>query len=210
MTLRLLFATHNRHKVEELRALVGAHLPAGALQVETLAEHDLPEPVEDGETFEDNARIKALAAYQATGLWSLADDSGLECDALAGAPGVHSARYAGEPRSDARNLQKLLTALEQVPEARRTARFRCALCLVGPREFVRAGVCEGTLLRAPRGQGGFGYDPIFVPRPEEAAALGLPTGVTLAELRAEEKNRLSHRARALMAMVPVLAEALQG
>lgn len=211
--MRLLFATHNRHKVEELQALllpalVGA--PAVArLEIVTLADLGLPEPVEDGDTLEANARIKARAAHAASGLWSLADDSGLLCDALGDAPGVQSAYYAGLPRSDERNRLALLQALEGVEDAQRGARFRCILCLVGPDdEALRGGALEGRILREARGEGGFGYDPLFVPAEGEAEAVGIPVGLSLAELRAEEKNRLSHRARAMAAMVPVLINRL--
>lgn len=209
--MRLLFATHNAHKAEELLALLrGALEPAPTIV--TLRDLGLPEPVEDGETFEANARIKAAAAHGGAGLWSLADDSGLLVDALGGAPGVHSAYFGGLPRSDERNLQKLLQVMEAHPrETERAARFRCVLCLRGPGGFeaLRSGTVEGTLLRERRGGGGFGYDPIFVPSATETASVGVPAGLTLAELSARDKNRLSHRARAVHAMVPVLAEMLR-
>ena len=213
--LRLCLATQNPHKVSELYALLTAMLPSlqGRLSLVSLAElgvHD--DVVEDGETFADNARKKAEAAHRRTGLWSLADDSGLMVDALDGAPGVHSARYAGEPRSDARNLAALLEALRGVPTAQRTARFQCTLCLVGRDALgevclLRSGRCEGTLRSDPLGLHGFGYDPLFVPNPAELHAAGLPAalcGRTFAELTADQKNRLSHRTRAVQALSPLL------
>ncbi len=219
--MRLCFATHNRGKVAELRALLDAAFSGGgeeAPAVLTLADLGVADDVvEDGATFAENAEKKAASAYQRTGLLSLADDSGLLVDALSGAPGVHSARYAGEPRSDARNLTAVLQALSEVPEGRRTARFHCTLCLCGPGGVVlRAAECEGRLLSAPLGEGGFGYDPIFVPDLEQAPEWkGLPDGAatrsgrTLAELPMAEKNLISHRARALRLMVPVILTALK-
>lgn len=218
--MRLCFATHNRGKVAELRALLSAVAPqaAGTVEVLTLSDLGVPDDVvEDGATFAANAEKKAKSAHLCTGLLSLADDSGLLVDALDGIPGIHSARYAGEPRSDARNLQKLLQALHDVPFERRTARFHCTLCLFGPQGGVlRAAECEGTLLSAPRGEGGFGYDPIFVPDPARAPEWAdLPGGVaaraerTLAELPMGDKNLISHRARALRSMVPVVLEELE-
>ncbi len=205
---RLVFATHNQGKVRELQDLC-AGLPG--LAVVTLASLGVPDDVvEDADTLLGNARKKAHAACAHTGLPALADDSGLEVDALHGAPGVHSARYAGEPRSDQRNLQKLLDALAGVPPERRTARFRCCLCLCRPapgEETVTEGTLEGSLIDAPRGTSGFGYDPIFVPAPAELAAAGLDPGLagrTLAELALEQKNRMSHRARALVRLLPAL------
>ncbi len=154
---------------------------------------------EDGLTFEDNALAKARQAAAATGLPALADDSGLEVDALGGAPGVHSARYAGLGASDAANNAKLLEALRDVAPARRSARYRCVAAFVDPArglEVTRAGACEGRLLDAPRGTAGFGYDPLFV----------LPDrGLTMAEISLDEKNRLSHRAAAFRALAQALA-----
>lgn len=224
MSVRLCFATHNAGKLRELRAVV-----AGAgVDVVTLGELGVPDDVEEtGATFEDNARLKARAAHARTGLWALADDSGLEVDALGGAPGVYSARFGGEPKSDANNRRALLSALAAVGPGAvgpgavvsagpRSGRFRCVLCLVGPsREEVRSGALEGTLLTEERGSGGFGYDPLFVPRAEDLlgvrealAKLGLLAeelvGKTLAELPLEVKNLISHRGRALQEMRPEL------
>ena len=233
--LRVVLATQNRHKVEELLALLHENAAdlVGRLQLVSLAElgvHD--DVVEDGAGFGDNALIKARAAYERTGLWALADDSGLEVTALGGAPGVHSARYGGEPRSDARNLAALLTAMTAVPAEQRGARFVCSLCLYGPAvtgddspgsaavgtaDFtarLRSGECSGSLLSSAVGAQGFGYDPLFVPDPRELADAGLTEaslmGKTYAELAVAQKNQLSHRTRAVRAMVPVLRALCDG
>ncbi|MCA1664168.1 MAG: RdgB/HAM1 family non-canonical purine NTP pyrophosphatase, partial [Myxococcales bacterium] len=156
---------------------------------------------EDAPTFVGNAEKKARAALAELGLPSLADDSGLEVDALDGAPGVLSARFAGEPSNDGANNRKLVAALDGVPDARRTARFRCALVFVdadGAR-LVAEGACEGRIGHAPRGSGGFGYDPLFFVDGDAA-------GRTMAELLPDEKNRISHRARALDQLVRALDE----
>ncbi|MBI5480464.1 MAG: XTP/dITP diphosphatase [Deltaproteobacteria bacterium] len=201
---RLVMATRNPNKVRELQHLL-ADL---AVEVLSLADRpDVPEVVEDGDTFAANAVKKASAVAAATRLPALADDSGLEVEALHGQPGVQSARYAGAGHDDAANNHKLLAALAGVPPTRRTARFRCAIALADPTGRpgaaveVREGTCEGVILDAPRGQNGFGYDPLFL-YPE--------LGRTFAELTLEEKSRLSHRARALSAMLPVLREYLGG
>jgi len=178
-------ATHNAHKVEELRRILG----------ERLGEHELigyrgPEPVEDGDTFEANALIKARAAFAHTGLPSIADDSGIVVRALGGAPGINSARYAGT-RVDADNNALLLAKLKGADD--RAADFICAAALVdGERELTVRGVWPGEVLEAPSGSHGFGYDPIF--RPE-----GIAT--SSAELTPDEKNAISHRARAFGELV---------
>jgi XTP/dITP diphosphohydrolase len=158
------------------------------------------EPVEDGLTFETNARIKARFAARATGLPALADDSGLEVDALGGAPGLRSARYGGPGLDDAGRRALLLDALRDVPDDRRTARFRCVIAIVDPqgREWVVEGVAEGTITREPRGEGGFGYDPLFYYPP-----LGRP----FAELDDTEKSDVSHRGRAAAEARRVLTRA---
>jgi XTP/dITP diphosphohydrolase len=191
MKPRLLFATTNPGKVKELRGLVG-----DAVEVVSLQDlPPIPEPVEDGATFEANAEKKARAYAEASGLPSLADDSGLCVDALGGRPGVHSARYAeGDDRA---RYQKLLGELEGVAEERRTASFRCALCLTlpGGRTRIEVGRCEGRILTGPRGSHGFGYDPVFF----------IPTlGKTMAELTSEEKAGISHRGEAFRKMRPML------
>ncbi len=184
--MKLVVATNNRHKLGELRQMA-AGLP---LEVVALAEVAPGfEVAEDGATFEENAAKKARETAVRAGLLALADDSGLEVDALGGAPGVRSARFAGEPCDDARNNALLLERLAGVPGALRTARYVCVVALArpegGPIELAR-GTCEGRIGHAPRGQGGFGYDPYFV----------LPDGRHMAELAAEEKNRISHRGAA--------------
>lgn len=183
--MRLIIATRNRHKVTELQSLL--NLPG----LELVCAADLPgapEVEEDGATFEANAIKKAVTLARFSGSWALADDSGLEVDALGGAPGVQSARYAGPAARDADNLQKLIAAM--AGRADRRARFRCVLALADPQGTARtvAGCCEGVLETAPRGAGGFGYDPLFVPEGETR---------TFAEMGAAEKNGRSHRGRAL-------------
>lgn len=195
----LLFATRNPGKIRELRAL----LADSGLQVLGLdqIETDVPEVVEDGDTFVANAVKKARSVSRATGLPALADDSGLEVDALGGAPGVRSARYAGEHAQTADNNAKLLDALRDVPDPQRSARFRAVLALadvrgdLGEDAITETGTCEGRILRAPRGSGGFGYDPLFYV-PERDA--------TFAELDLDGKSAVSHRARAMAAMKPHL------
>jgi XTP/dITP diphosphohydrolase len=191
MKPRLLFATTNEGKLRELRKLVG-----DAVEVVSLKDlPPVPEPVEDGETFEVNAEKKARAYAEATGLPALADDSGLCVDALGGRPGVHSARYAeGDDRA---RFEKLLGELAGVPEERRTASFRCALCLAWPggERRIEVGRCEGRILTGPRGEHGFGYDPVFF----------IPAlGKTMAELTPEEKSGVSHRGEAFRKMRPAL------
>jgi XTP/dITP diphosphohydrolase len=189
---RIVLATHNAHKVEELRRILGPAL-AGL----ELVAYDGPEPVEDGETFEANALIKARAAAAHTGLPALADDSGIAVAALDGAPGIHSARYAGT-RVDADNVALLLKNLEGVAD--RGATFVCAAAFVdGEFEHVERGDWHGTVLHEVIGAGGFGYDPVFKPE-------GL--SVSSAELRPDEKNAISHRALAFAAIMPVVRERL--
>lgn len=181
-------ATHNAHKVEELRRILGDRLGS-----HELIGYDGPEPVEDGASFEDNALIKARAANVHTGLPAIADDSGISVRALGGAPGIHSARYAGT-RVDADNNALLLQNLEG--ETDRAAEFVCAAALVdGGREVVVRGVWPGEVLHEPAGEHGFGYDPLF--RPEGLA-------VSSAELTPDEKNAISHRARAFGLLVDEL------
>lgn len=205
--MKLCFATQNEHKAGELRALLGEDRPA-LVTVVTLRDLGIQEEaLEEGQTFADNALSKARFAHERTGLWALSDDSGLCVDALGGAPGVHSACYAGEPRSDARNLAALLAALADVPAERRGARFHCTLCLYGPGTVVlQSGECEGVLDRSARGEHGFGYDPIFMPTLEVLRGIGAPErwGQTLAEIPPVDKNRLSHRGRALRRLLPLL------
>jgi XTP/dITP diphosphohydrolase len=195
---RLLVATRSQHKLRELRELLD--LPHAELV--TLDELGVEgDPVEDGETFRTNAAIKALFGLRATGLPTLADDSGLEVDALDGAPGVRTRRYAGLDAGDVDNNAKLLDALDGLPPHRRGARYVCVLALAIPGAqlaFAR-GTCRGRIALAPRGTGGFGYDPIFEPESEP------PGGRTFGLWTPEEKNRISHRARAARRMAPRLA-----
>lgn len=184
----LVLATANPGKVAEMTA----SLPGIPFRLRTLAGYPgLRLPPEDGETYAENAIAKARAVAAATGTLALADDSGLEVDALGGRPGVHSARYGGPGLGDGDRARVLLQELREVPPARRTARFRCAIAICDPRDgrvVVVHGVVEGSLLDAPRGTGGFGYDPIFY-HP--------PSGATFAELPPERKRAISHRGRAL-------------
>jgi XTP/dITP diphosphohydrolase len=195
----LLLATTNRGKLVELRALL-ADLPVNIVSLAT-ALPGKPQVAEDGVTFVDNALIKARAAVAATMMVTVAEDAGLEVDALGGRPGVRSARFAGESATDAANNAALLKALEEVEDDQRSARFRSVMALLDPwaegeeKEIIVEGRCEGVIARAPRGGGGFGYDPLFVVD---------GTGRTMAELGEDEKNRISHRARAIMALRPAL------
>lgn len=171
---------------------------------------DVEEVVEDGTTFAENARKKALGYARATGLWTLADDSGLVVDALGGAPGVNSARFAGYTPQEAgrkvvdqRNMDKLLALLDGVPLEQRTARFVCHLCLATPEKVLieTQGTVEGLITTEPAGTGGFGYDPVF---------LIPPLGKTVAQLGDDEKNALSHRGNAMRKLKPLLEELLKG
>lgn len=208
VALKLVLATHNAHKVEELRRILGPQLDG----IELVA-YDGPDPVEDGDTFEANALIKARAACVHTGLPALADDSGISVEALAGAPGIHSARYAGT-RNDADNVRLLLENL--VGESNRSATFECAAALVVPppievvgpdgpadvavaREFVERGTWPGRVLERPSGDGGFGYDPVFSPDGLAGSA---------ADLTPDQKNAVSHRALAFAKIMPVVRRQL--
>ena len=195
--MKVVLASRNRGKLREIVPLL-AGLDLDLATVDEVAPGC--ELREDADTFEANALGKARQAAAATGLAAIADDSGLEVDALAGAPGVYSARYAGLPSDDARNNAKLLEALRGVPRDRRQARFRCVAVFVDPGggvELLRSGDCRGEILEAPRGDLGFGYDPLFL-----VPALGR----TMAELPLDEKNRLSHRAAAFRALAQALAQ----
>jgi XTP/dITP diphosphohydrolase len=196
--MRVVVATRNRGKLAELRRLL-AGLPLELVGLDAVG--PVPEVVEDGDTFEANAAKKAREVAVATGLPALADDSGLEVDALGGAPGVRSARFAGEGATDQANNRLLLERMAAVPGPERTARFRCVLAFADPagplghRVHLEEGVCEGHIAEAPRGQDGFGYDPLFVPQ-------GMAR--SMAELSPDEKNGLSHRGRACRAMARFL------
>lgn len=194
---RVVVATRNKGKLREILPLLAE--VSVAFELVTIDEvAPGVELIEEEPTFEGNALAKARQAAAATGLPALADDSGLEVDALDGAPGVRSARYAGEPSDDQKNNDKLLAALAGVPAAKRTARFRCVAAFVDPArgiELTRAGACEGTVLESPRGALGFGYDPLFFVEAK---------GKTMSELPIDEKNQLSHRASAFRALAAVL------
>lgn len=198
---RLLLATGSAHKLAELRALL--HLPGRELR--SLTELGLTDDApEEGQTFEDNATSKALHYARLSGLPTLADDSGLEVDALGGRPGVHTRRYAGPAASDEDNNQLLLRELDGAPPARRTARYRCVLVLAepqpaGPPSLTSAvGTFEGRIALEPRGSGGFGYDPIFEPASEPHG------GRTVGQMSPAEKNAISHRAQAARQMSELL------
>jgi len=202
---RLLVATRSIHKLRELRELLALE------RTDLISLDDLGiagDPVENGATFETNAAIKARFGIQASGLPTLADDSGLEVDALGGGPGVRTRRYAGEDATDEDNNRKLLEALDGLPSDRRGARYVCVLALAlpdgtGPRGGVPVvfarGTCRGRIAMDPRGSGGFGYDPIFEPAAEP------PGGRTLGLWTPAEKHAISHRAGAARRMVPHLA-----
>jgi XTP/dITP diphosphohydrolase len=197
--MRIILASHNRGKLREIRDLLAG------LDVDWVSLSDIDGPpavVEDGGTFYENALKKALAVAQYTQCTALADDSGLEVDALGGAPGIHSARYAGDGADDLKNMEKLLQELEGVPPERRQAAFRCVLVLCQPdgRHEAFEGRWEGRISEVMRGRRGFGYDPVFYL--EDA-------GKTVAELLPEEKNRRSHRAQAIRKLKRRL-EAMQG
>ncbi|MFZ5899633.1 MAG: XTP/dITP diphosphatase [Bacillota bacterium] len=196
---RLVLATRNAGKVRELAALLG---PLG-VEVVSLADYpEIGEIPEEGDTFQENAIFKAREVARLTGETALADDSGLEVDALNGAPGVYSARFAGEPKSDTANNAKLLRLLTGLPPEKRTARFRCVMALAVPdgRVYTAEGTSEGIILDAPRGDNGFGYDPLFYV--EEF-------GKTFAELDLATKNTISHRGRALQKVKDLVLKVLQ-
>ena len=197
-TARVVLATRNVGKIAELRRILAPY----DVDLVGLDEFpDVDDVEETGETFTDNALIKARAVADATGLPAVADDSGLVVDALDGAPGVRSARWAGAHGDDAANLALVLDQIADVPDDERTAAFICAAVAVVPGRGERAalGQIDGTLLREPRGTGGFGYDPIFVPLGETR---------TTAEMAADEKDAISHRGQAFRALAPLLAELL--
>lgn len=192
--MKLVLATHNAHKVQELSRILGP-----ALDGIELVGYDGPDVVEDGDTFEQNALIKARAAAARTGLPAMGDDSGICVAALGGAPGIHSARFAGT-RDDRDNYLLLIERMRGVAD--RSAEFCCAAAFVDPRdgfEHVELGVWPGTVLEEPSGANGFGYDPVFRPDGYEVAS---------AELTADEKNAISHRSRAFAALLPLVQQRL--
>lgn len=194
-------ASRNQKKLAEMERILRAHLPGvRVLGLDDVTPYD--EPVEDQNTFSGNALLKARAGFAATGLPSIADDSGLCVDELNGMPGVLSARWSGLPKDDDRNNRLLLDQLHDVPDERRSAQFRCvvAFCHAGG-ELEVAGEMRGRVIREVRGEGGFGYDVLFV-------ADDTPDGRTSAELSVEEKDAISHRGKALRALAPLVAEGL--
>jgi XTP/dITP diphosphohydrolase len=204
MSTQVLLATSNPHKLDEVSAILGSI----GIEVVGLDVLDVlpPEPVEDADTFEGNARLKAIGYARSTGRRCLADDSGLEVDALGGAPGIHSARYSGvgdcREERDAANNVKLLEAMREVAQGDRAARFVCCMCLADPDGTVVAesrGTFDGTIACTPRGGHGFGYDPLLI----------LPEGITSAELSPDEKNRRSHRAVSTRLLVDQLSRPIE-
>lgn len=193
---RIVLATHNPHKVEEFAAIVAATRP----DLEVIG-YDGPEPVEDGVTFAENALIKARAAAAHTGLPALADDSGVAVDVLGGSPGVFSAYWAGHAKDARANLELLLDQIADIADPRRSAQFVSTIALVTPEgaEHTVQGVWPGRIATAPSGAGGFGYDPVFIPDGQQTPER------TVGEFTAAEKNAQSHRARAFVALAPLLA-----
>lgn len=216
--ITMVVATHNEGKLAEIKRILVEDLGADAERIElvTAGSLNLPDPVENGVSFEQNALLKARDVVRRTGLPAVADDSGLIVDVLGAAPGILSARWSGVHGDDAANNRLLLAQIEDIPDANRTARFRCAAALVVPEtddgrteppyeihnENVELGDMQGVIIREPRGEHGFGYDPIFVPddQPARAAETGHP--LTSAELEPEEKNAISHRSKAIRRLVP--------
>lgn len=200
---RLVLATHNPHKVRELADILSPLIPGFTSDMVVGADGlGIAEPVEDGMSFTENALIKARAASAATGLPAVADDSGICVDIMGGAPGIFSARWCGHHGDDQANLQLLLDQMADIPDAQRTASFVSAavLCCPGGLERHCLGKMSGRLTRTPQGEGGFGYDPIFVADGQDC---------TNSELSAEQKNALSHRGKAFRALAPAIAAALE-
>jgi XTP/dITP diphosphohydrolase len=197
---QILLASANLYKVREISAMLEAEgIAARVLSLLEFPDVRLPE--ENAETFEENAGVKARSAAEQSGLIALADDSGLEVDAIEGAPGVRSKRFAGDNASDPARYEKLLSLMKDVPEEKRQARFRCciAIAVPGQEPIIVEGIVKGKISFSPIGEHGFGYDPVFIPE-------GM--NCTMAQLPMEEKNRISHRARALQAAIPVIKRLL--
>jgi XTP/dITP diphosphohydrolase len=200
--MNIVLASRNKKKLEELKKIIEEGLPQGkALSVNILTPEDFPqckEIEEDGATFEANAIKKAKYIFQCSGITAIADDSGLEVDALNGAPGVLSARYAGASADDEANIKKLLTEMKDIPPEKRSARFVCCIALASKNEVKTFfGYVEGTIGTEPRGDKGFGYDPVFFPKGSNR---------TFAEMSEKEKNTISHRAQALKKLQSYLKE----
>lgn len=194
---KVILATTNKGKIKEFRELL-APLEMEIISIADLNQDKVPEVIEDGSTFEENAILKAKAFYEQFGFPALADDSGLEIDVLDGKPGIYSARYAGEGKDDQANTDQVLRELEGVPQEQRTARFRCAIAYVDGKQTITAdGQCTGVITEEPLGDGGFGYDPIFYLSSKRK---------TMAQLSKEEKNKISHRYQALQGLVAKLMQ----
>ena len=218
--MQIVVATHNEGKLVEIRRILAEGLgsDAGRIELVSAGSLNLPDPVETGVTFQENALLKARDVAARTGCPAVADDSGLIVDVMGNAPGILSARWAGRHGDDAANNALLLAQIEDIPDARRTARVRCAAALVVPQaerdadagvhqvasETVEIGEMPGVIIRAARGEHGFGYDPLFVPDDQPARAQGLAEPLTSAEMTPAEKNAISHRGKALRALVPAI------
>ena len=220
--MKIVVATHNEGKLVEIRAILAERLGGRADGIELVSAGalGLPDPVETGVTFEANALLKARFVALRTGLPAIADDSGLIVDVMGNAPGILSARWSGEHGNDEANNRLLLAQIEDIPDDDRTARFRCAAALVVPvadpdaaadgdglvdaRETVVLGEMAGTIVRAPHGANGFGYDPIFMPDDQPADAVVSGELLTSAQMTPEQKNAISHRGKALRALVPAI------
>ena len=218
--MQIVVATHNEGKLVEIRLMLaeGRVSDAGRIELVSAGSLNLPDPVETGVTFQENALLKARDVAARTGCPAVADDSGLIVDVMGNAPGILSARWAGRHGDDAANNALLLAQIEDIPDARRTARVRCAAALVVQQaerdadagvhqvasETVEIGEMPGVIIRAARGEHGFGYDPLFVPDDQPARAQGLAEPLTSAEMTPAEKNAISHRGKALRALVPAI------
>jgi XTP/dITP diphosphohydrolase len=197
--MEIVLATGNKNKLREFREMLESDDVSIISQKEI---ENYPEVIEDGQTFEENALIKARTIAQHTGRITIADDSGLEVDCLGGAPGIYSARFAGEEADDDKNNQKLLKDLEGVPLGKRGAQFSCVIAVVSPsgEERTVRGEYRGCIIEGYRGQAGFGYDPIFLDK---------VSGLTYSEMSAQQKNSISHRARAIIELKKILPDFLK-
>lgn len=218
--MQIIVATHNEGKLVEIRRILEERLGDSAKDVELVSAGslNLPDPVEDGITFQENALLKARDVAERTGCPAIADDSGLIVDVMGNAPGILSARWAGEHGNDKANNDLLLAQIADIPDSKRTARFRCAAALAVPgarkddgtyaieSETVELGEMPGVLLRAPQGTNGFGYDPLFVPDDQPARAIEAGKRLTSAQMEPAEKNAISHRGKALRALVAAVEE----
>ena len=217
---KVVVATHNEGKMRELRSILNGFLPHEGQRIELVSagQLGLPDPVETGTTFQQNALIKAGRAARESGLPALADDSGLVVDVMGAAPGILSARWSGRHGDDQANLELLLNQLNDIPDGHRGGRFVCAAALVVPdvpgyavrgSQVTRTGEMPGSIIRQARGENGFGYDPIFVPRDQPRRARDQEP-LTSAEMTSDEKNAISHRGKALAAIMPILVSWVLG